>query len=368
MIMKSQLSLFFLVMLSWTVFVTARAEPMDGLSSELFGMQLDPCWRMKCMVESSESFEPPLNQYKFHQEQGPNIMEDLNQSLKDAFGESFSMHAGVEEGALSWLYSGPAAYTNLGLPSFMPLRVSLSEQQLSLIEACRQSLQVAGWHPDNTLYVQSSLEALYQRYYQAAMGSLQTEEEYLKALTQNEGVAALNGSEMVIVIAAEIDGYPIVPTLLGSYSDDDVPIYARMLLDESKLLYMDIGCSYVLEASNTVDATPLAYEDAVKIAAQHGYQQWQMAWAAMASETAGGFDYPQFWQAYDPHFVLRIVRAVPSYYAKNNILSRGWQIDCEIEVLLSHDDTLTDEERHTYVPEIITISYIIDAFTGDMIQ
>ena len=35
--------------------------------------------------------------------------------------------------------------------------------------------------------------------------------------------------------------------------------------------------SYVVEASNTVNATPLAYKDAVKIAAQHGYQQWQMA-------------------------------------------------------------------------------------------
>ena len=30
--------------------------------------------------------------------------------------------------------------------------------------------------------------------------------------------------------------------------------------------------------------------------------------------------------------------------------------------------TLTDEERHAYVPEIITASYIIDAFTGDIVQ
>ena len=348
--MKSRLYLL-LLMFSLLLFAAAEAETTNSLQLESFGNGLDSRWRIECVAEGDHSFQGPLNQYKFHQEQGLNIIEDLNQSLKDAFGESFSMHAGVEEGAPSWLHSAPAAHTNLGLPSFMPLRVSLSEQQLSIIEACRQSLQDAGWHPDDTLYVQSSLEALYQRHYRATMGNLQTKEEYLRAITQNEGVATLNGSELVIVIAAEIDGYPIIPTLLGSYSDDDVPIYAR-----------------ILEASNTVDATPLAYEDAVKIAAQYGYQQWQMAWAAMASETAGGFDYPQFWQAYDPHFVLRIVRAVPSYYAKNNILSPGWQIDCEIEVLLSHDNTLTDEERHIYVPEIITASYIIDAFTGDIVQ
>lgn len=366
--MKSRWYLFFLFIFSFLRFAAAEAETTNSLPLESFGNGLDPRWRIECVAEGDHSFQGPLNQYKFHQEQGLNIIEDLNQSLKDAFGESFSMHAGVEEGAPSWLYSDPAAYTNLGLPSFMPLRVSLSEQQLSIIEACRQSLQDAGWHPDDTLYVQSSLEALYQRHYRATMGNLQTKEEYLRAMMQHEGVATLNGSEIVVVIAAEIDGYPIVPTLLGSYSDDDVPIYARILLGEDELLYLDLGCSYVLEASNTVDATPLAYEDAVKIAAQHGYQQWQMAWAAMASETAGGFDYLQFWQAYDPHFVLRIVRAVPSYYAKNNILSPGWQIDCEIEVLLSHDDALTDAERHAYVPEMITASYIIDAFTGDIVQ
>lgn len=365
--MKSRLYLL-LLMFSLLLFASAEAETTNGLQLESFDNRLDPRWRIECVAEGDHSFQGPLNQYKFHQEQGLNIIEDLNQSLKDAFGESFSMHAGVEEGAPSWLYSDPAAYTNLGLPSFMPLRVSLSEQQLSIIEACRQSLQDAGWHPDDTLYVQSSLEALYQRHYRATMGNLQTKEEYLRAMMQHEGVATLNGSEIVVVIVAEIDGYPIIPTLLGSYSDDDVPIYTRILLDERELLYLDMGCSYVVEASNTVNATPLAYKDAVKIAAQHGYQQWQMAWAAMASETAGGFDYPQFWQAYDPHFVLRIVRAVPSYYAKNNILSPGWQIDCEIEVLLSHDDTLTDEERHAYVPEIITASYIIDAFTGDIVQ
>lgn len=366
--MKSRLYLFLLFMFSLLLFAAAEAETMDSLQLESFGNELDPRWRIEYVAEGDQSFKGPLNQYKFHQEQGLNIMENLNQSLKDAFGESFFMHAGVDEGTPTWLYSGSAAYTNLGLPSFMPLRVSLSEHQLSIIEACRQSLQVAGWHPDDTLYVQSSLEALYQRHYRATMGNLQTKEEYLRAITQNEGVATLNGSEIVVVIVAEIDGYPIIPTLLGSYSDDDVPIYTRILLDERELLYLDMGCSYVVEASNTVNATPLAYKDAVKIAAQHGYQQWQMAWAAMASETAGGFDYPQFWQAYDPHFVLRIVRAVPSYYAKNNILSPGWQIDCEIEVLLSHDDTLTDEERHAYVPEIITASYIIDAFTGDIVQ
>lgn len=365
--MKSRLYLL-LLMFSLLLFASAEAETTNGLQLESFDNRLDPRWRIECVAEVDQSFQGSLNQYKFHQEQSFNIIEDLNQSLKDAFGESFSMHTGVEEGAPSWLYSGPAAYTSLGLPSFMPLRVSLSEQQLSIIETCRQSLQDAGWHPDDTLYVQSSLEALYQRHYRATMGNLQTKEEYLRAMMQHEGVATLNGSEIVVVIAAEIDGYPIIPTLLGSYSDDDVPIYTRILLDERELLYLDMGCSYVVEASNTVNATPLAYKDAVKIAAQHGYQQWQMAWAAMASETAGGFDYPQFWQAYDPHFVLRIVRAVPSYYAKNNILSPGWQIDCEIEVLLSHDDTLTDEERHAYVPEIITASYIIDAFTGDIVQ
>lgn len=74
---------------------------------------------------------------------------------------------------------------------------------------------------------------------------------------QHEGVATLNGSEIVVVIVAEIDGYPIIPTLLGSYSDDDVPIYTRILLDERELLYLDMGCSYVVEASNTVNATRL---------------------------------------------------------------------------------------------------------------
>lgn len=129
-----------------------------------------------------------------------------------------------------------------------------------------------------------------------------------------------------------------------------------------------MGCSYVVEASNTVNATPLAYKDAVKIAAQHGYQQWQMAWAAMASETAGGFDYRNFGKPMIRILCCALFAQYPSYYAKNNILSPGWQIDCEIEVLLSHDDTLTDEERHAYVPEIITASYIIDAFTGDIVH
>ena len=262
--MKSRLYLL-LLMFSLLLFAAAEAETTNSLQLESFGNGLDPRWRIECVAEGDHSFQGPLNQYKFHQEQGLNIIEDLNQSLKDAFGESFSMHTGVEEGAPSWLYSGPAAYTSLGLPSFMPLRVSLSEQQLSIIETCRQSLQDAGWHPDDTLYVQSSLEALYQRHYRATMGNLQTKEEYLRAMMQHEGVATLNGSEIVVVIVAEIDGYPIIPTLLGSYSDDDVPIYTRILLDERELLYLDMGCSYVVEASNTVNATPLAYKDAVKI-------------------------------------------------------------------------------------------------------
>lgn len=360
--MKSRQNLFLLFMLSLLLFAASEAE------AESLGKGLDPRWRIECVAESDQSFQLPLTQYKFHQEQGSNIMEALNQSLKEAFGASFSMRSGKDQGASAWLYSGSVPYTNLSLPSFMPSRVSLSEQQLSVIEACRQSLRDAGWHPDDTGYVQSSLEEMYQRNYRATMGNLQTIEDFLRAMTQHEGVAALNGSEIVVLIAAEIDGYPIIPTLLGSYSDDAVPMYARLLLRESELLYLDMGCSYVIDASNTVDAAPLAYDDVIQIAAKHGYQQWQMAWAAMASETAGGFDYPQFWKDYDPHFVLRIVRATPSYYAKDQILSPGWQLDCEIEVLLSNDETLTDEERHTYVPEIITASYIIDAFTGDIVN
>lgn len=45
--------------------------------------------------------------------------------------------------------------------------------------------------------------------YRATMGNLQTKEEYLRAMMQHEGVATLNGSEIVVVIVAEIDGYPL---------------------------------------------------------------------------------------------------------------------------------------------------------------
>ena len=83
--MKSRLYLL-LLMFSLLLFAAAEAETTNSLQLESFGNGLDPRWRIECVAEGDHSFQGPLNQYKFHQEQGLNIIEDLNQSLKDAFG------------------------------------------------------------------------------------------------------------------------------------------------------------------------------------------------------------------------------------------------------------------------------------------
>ena len=113
--MKSRLYLFLLFMFSLLLFAAAEAETMDSLQLESFGNELDPRWRIEYVAEGDQSFKGPLNQYKFHQEQGLNIMENLNQSLKDAFGESFFMHAGVDEGTPTWLYSCRCVFHSLNI-------------------------------------------------------------------------------------------------------------------------------------------------------------------------------------------------------------------------------------------------------------
>ena len=85
----------------------------------------------------------------------------------------------------------------------------------------------------------------------------------------------------------------------------------------------------------------------------------------MAQMQGESFDHPAFWRAYNSQFRVYSVQA--SYYARNQVLRPCWQVELALEINLSNDENLTPAERHNYLPEMVSMTYIIDAVTGEKV-
>lgn len=332
-------------------------EPMDAAS---LGLPSDSRWTIECDAAIEVGFTGSLNEYRVHQVLGSDMVDRLNERLAGALHERISMQVGELD--RSRMYSGNMACAVLldhfnGRP--------LSEEQEKLLGACLVCLEEAGWHPHDVPYAGGALLEWFQRKCAMTMGRLDTCEEYLQRVAPQGSMP--DGDMQLLVLAADIDGYPVVPSLFGDFADTDVPYYAELLMNGDEVLYLDVGCSYVIDQSIPLQGEPITGEEALRTALCHAYQQWQQAWAAMAGERDEVFDYPSFWQAYDPHFILRVVDVWPCYYAREGILRPCWQVDCRIDVLLSNDENLSDEERHRYVPARMDVSYDVDAYRGEII-
>ena len=323
------------------------------LDAESLGMPLDARWQIECSIERVEEFVEPLYEYRCHQGQGAGIVDRLNQQL-----DGIILRVGSVD--KSMMYSGDRPCdTFLDAVTGAPL----SEQQEQLLADVMACLEQAGWAAHAVPYGQGSLKEHVARRMARCIGLLSSETELLEA--SFSAVPGVRGDEQLIVLAGDVDGYPIVPELFGDFSDSDVPCYAQLLLGEDRILHLDVGCGYVIEQSTLLSGTPIVMDEAVQTALRHAYQEWQTAWSAMAMEKNKAIDYPAFWAAYDPQFILRVTGAQACYYAMNGKLRPCWRVDCQVAVQLSNDEQLTAQERHRYTYETLNISYYVDAMSGE---
>lgn len=327
-----------------------------ALNAVELGLPSDSRWEIEYDVVMPDGFMAPLNEYRVHQARGSEMVDDMNRGL----GGQISMQVGKLD--KSHLFSGGTACM---VPLGSVFGTPLSERQERLLDSCLACLEEAGWHSYGVPYACGTLQERYQNARAAVIGQLTGLDDYLRSAAPQD--LTLVGDEQIVVLAAEMDGYPIVPDLFGDFADSDVPCYAAVLMNHDQVLYLDVGCGYVIDQRIPLQGEPIACVDAMHTALRHAYQQWRQAWSSMAEERSEVLDYPAFWRAYDPRFILRAVGARACYYAKDGILRPCWEINCQIEVLLSNDEELSPEERHRYVPERIDASYFVDAYRGELV-
>ena len=325
---------------------------------------IDDSWHIFCDLGRPDGFGAEIHQYAYTQKKASKEVDAFNQQLKITFAQSPALTA--DSVCRSFMFSSTGAYM-LEFPSPILNQTSCAQVSQALTEKLLGILEHSSFQPYHIPYIQSSFLELYQYRNLGGPGKLDSWDEYIRGCRNGSAGLQPEAEDLLLVFVPEINGYPIVPKLSGDSSDTDVPMYSLMLLREDQPYYMEIGCSYEISKQRLIEEPTIPWTTAIDMAVDAACQQWKPAWDAMAQLQDGSFDYPAFWRAYNPQFTLRVHSVQASYYARNQVLRPCWQVELALEINLSHDENLTPAERHHYLPELISTTYIIDAVTGEKI-
>ncbi len=255
----------------------------------------------------------------------------------------------------------------LPMPTFVTKAAVPSEAQLRAMECFRQGLDRTGFHPDSKPYLCVSLEELMQQYNAGGIGLLSDWPSFARTISSESSIVPAK-DDLMVVYAAQINSYPILPELSGNFSEADVPMYALMLIQQEQPGYVEIGCSYEIIKERQIDTAPINWKTAVDSAIQKAYRDLKPAFDAMATIKEGSWDYEAFFASYTPSFELSAHSIRLCYVARDGVLSPAYQVNLVLQVHLAQDNDLSLQERHDYVPETLPITYIIHAITGDMLS
>lgn len=334
----------------------ALALPSACAESYQFDSTPATDWHIHCNLEAPEPFAEELYQYKYRQQKAE--PKTIGAQLSAALGKQLSLT--VDECSKSHVFSGKSAMTLL-IPDFVTTDMVPSEAQQRVMEDFWQGLEDAGFHPDGKPYLCTSLEDLMQRRNAEAMGLLVDWPSFAWGICSESSVEPAE-DDLMVVYAAQIDGYPILPELSGNFSDADVPMYALMLLQQEQPGYVEIGCSYEIIKEKKIDAAPISWTAAVDSALQNLYRDMKIAFDGKKQ------NHEAFFASYPPSFELSVHSVRLCYVARDGVLSPAYQVNMMLQIHLAQDEGLSPEERHRYVPEMMPFTTVIHAITGDRLS
>lgn len=353
-----------MMLLALCVITTTQSMKYACAESYVIDKDINDQWQVYCDLEQPEQFNTDLYQYAYTQKSAVVEKNSINNGILSTFGWAQTLTADSQ--AKAFMFSGDSALM-LRIPNFIERESSNESISLDSANDLLGILKSSLFHPYDRPYLQTTLFELYQSERREAIGLLESWENYTRLAQNGNSRVTIEENDMLYIYVPEIDGYPIVPQLFGSVSDSDVPMYALVLLHEHQPLYMEMGCSYEIAKQRAINETPISWKTAIDFATNEVYKQWEPAWSAMSTLNEGNFNYVAFWQTYSPRFVIRVASVHPCYYARNNVLRPGWQVNIVLEINLSNDDLLAPEDRHHYVPEVTNITYVFDAITGEKV-
>ncbi len=258
------------------------------------------------------------------------------------------------------------ADVTISVPTFVSEECALTETEQTMTEQFAEGLNAAGFSCYAEPYLCAKLSTVYQESNESVMGLLPDWTTYESRMHSGNGASIFTQDDVLVVLAAEVNGYPILPTLFGNFSDSDVPMFALAVLQQEQVAYVEIGCSYEITKERKIESALVDWKSAVDTAMQKALNTWQPAFDSLENQNASGFDYAGFFEAYQPSFTLSTDSIQACYYASNGILRPGWQVNFALTVNLENADALTPEEIHHYLPEVVRYSYVVDALTGDV--
>ncbi|MGN0778451.1 MAG: hypothetical protein ACI4MJ_04820 [Aristaeellaceae bacterium] len=309
-------------------------------------------WCVVCELTVPQGFAGQLMQYRYRQRGFDDIAAQVSGGIQAAF-----------DGSSPQLL--PPGTMSLLLPT-CPLGARQDAAHCMLCRnQLRQALQTAGFRPAEAPFLCATLAELETCHRQNTIGRLNTPEQWLACC--NTGIP-LSLTDALLLWVPEADGYPIVPMLFSDASEQDVPMYAAMVLRDDEPLCLEVGGTCELIDSVPLGEAVIPWDDAVERALDYALGLYQPAMASMARVREAGFDYSSFWQAHTPTFILRAESVQTAYYARRNLLQPCWYVGLSLTVQLTGTDALTPQNWHSYLPEVLQIACCVDAITGEIVR
>lgn len=320
----------------------------------------DGNWKVSWNLEAPESFQDELYQYQYVRQEAD--LKQFSEQLSPLLGERMALKTGTQNP--SHLYADESMY-NLGIPDFVSQEALPSAAEQTVIDSLAQRLEQCGFPCFAQPYVCATLETLRCDENDMVMGKVDDWASYQSLICGENTSAQPEKEDVFVVFAPQINGYPIVPRLIGDYSDSDIPMFALALIREDTLRYLDIGCAYEIKKEKPIEASPIDWKAAVRETAARREQMWRRAFDALAADQTEGFDYPSFFETYRPSYELEVKRVRACYYGNGKVLRPAYQIDTAVTVRLENAEALTEAEWHHYLPKVIRTTYVVDAITGE---
>lgn len=321
----------------------------------------DGNWKVSWNLEAPESFQDKLYQVQYVQQKAD--AKPLNEQLSPLLGEG---RLTVDRHSPSHLYLDSPMM--LSVPTFVSWEALPSASERAVMDSLVQGLVRCGFpcyaHP----YACATLDTLRCDFNDTGMGEVYDWASYQRMICNENQSAQPEKNDLLVVFAPEINGCPIVPKLIGNFKESDVPMFALALIRDDTVRYFEMGCAYKIKKEKLIEAAPVDWKAAVADAAAYSERQYRPAFDSMAAEQSPEWDYPSFFAAYRPFFELEVKRIRACYYGNGKVLRPAYQIDMTLTVHLENAEALTEAERHHYLPEVIRMSYVVDAITGETVQ
>lgn len=257
---------------------------------------------------------------------------------------------------------------SISVPTFVSDDAALTEAEQALTTQFADGLNTAGFSCFGNPYLCAKLSTVFQESNESAIGSLPDWTTYESRLHSGNGASIFTQEDVLVVLATEVNGYPILLQLFGNFSDSDAPMFALAVIQQNQIVYIEIGCSYEITKERKIESSLVHWKSAVDTAMQKALNTWQPALDSLATQNTAGFDYAGFFDAYQPSFTLSTDSVQACYYASNGILRPGWQVNFVLTVNLENADVLTQADIHHYLPEVVRMTYVVDAMTGEAVD